>query len=71
MSPTSAVSPPDEKIFISYLLRVFITSLLPLIISVITSPGIRCLFLPIVEDITKLLQAPTQIISSIFIINAS
>ena len=71
MSPTSAVSPPEDDILISFSLRSEIISLFPSIISEMTSPGIRCLFLPIVDDITKLSVTPTAIKSSIFIINAS
>ena len=71
ISPTSAVSPPAEYILILCSFNIVITSLLPLMISEIISPGIKCLFLPIIDDITILLVAPTHIKSSIFIISAS
>ena len=71
MSPTSAVSPPVEVMLILFFFNKLITSFVPSIISEITLPGIKCLFLPIVEDMSILSIAPTQIKSSTFIINAS
>ena len=44
---------------------------MPLIIAEITSPEIKFLFLPIVEESIMLSVAPTQIKSSIFMIKAS
>ena len=45
----------------------FKNSSVPPIISEITSPGISCLFLPIVEESSMLSVIPTQSKSSIFI----
>ena len=70
-SPTSAVSPPAEVIFIPNWFKFDITSSFPLIIFSIISPGISVLFLPIVDETTMFFVAPTHIKSSIFIIKES
>ena len=70
-SPTSAVSPPEDFILIPKEFNFEITSSLPSIIAFNTSPVISFLFLPIVEETIILSTAPTQIKSSIFIINES
>ena len=70
-SPTSAVSPPVEKIEIPLSRRFCKTSSVPFIIADRTSAGIKFLFRPIVEDNKIFSIAPTQIKSSKFIITAS
>ena len=70
-SPTSAVSPPVDMIFTPTSRSSSSNSSVPLIIAEITSPGIRSLLRPIVDDKRMLFVAPTQRRSSIFIINAS
>ena len=70
-SPTSAVSPPVERISTPKPLKSESSSSVPFIIAEITSPGTRFLFLPIVEDSKILSVAPTHNKSSIFITMAS
>jgi len=70
-SPTSAVSPPVENIETPISLNSANNSSVPLIIAAITSPGIKFLFLPIVDDNKILSDAPTQSRSSRFITIAS
>ena len=70
-SPTSAVSPPDDLTLIPCEFNFEITYSFPSIMVLITSPGMSFLFLPIVDETIILSIAPTQIRSSIFIINES
>jgi hypothetical protein len=70
-SPTSAVSPPVEIIFMPNFLYSINSSSVPLIISESTSPLIKDLFLPIVEESIILSTEPTHNKSSIFMIKAS
>ncbi len=70
-SPTSAVSPPVECIVTPNFFSSEINSSVPLMMAAITSPGIKFLFLPIVEDNRMLSVAPIHSKSSMFIINAS
>ena len=70
-SPTSAVSPPVEYTLTPISRNSESNSSVPLIIAAITSPGIKCLLRPMVDDTRMLSVAPTQRRSSIFIINAS
>src|SRR5690606_38990910 len=69
--PTSAVSPPVECMVTPKDFNSEIKASVPFMIAEITSPGIRFLFLPMVEDNMILSVAPTHNKSSIFIINAS
>ena len=70
-SPTSAVSPPVEWMFIPKVFNSAISSSVPLIMAEITSCGMRFLLRPMVEESIMWPTAPTHIRSSIFIISAS
>ena len=70
-SPTSAVSPPVEKILTPNFLYSSSNSSVPLIISDRTLPLILDLLRPIVDDNIILSSRPTHSKSSKFIISAS
>ena len=70
-SPTSAVSPPVDMMLTP---RAFISSMnscVPLMMAAITSPGIRFLLRPMVDDSRMLSVAPTHSRSSMFITTES
>ena len=70
-SPTSAVSPPVERMSKPSLRRSAKRASVPWMISRMTSPGMRCLLRPMVLDTKMGPVHPTQSRSSTFMMRAS